>query len=206
MNQDESKQHVILLHGLASSSLLFYPMVKHLREHGFTTHTWGYFSIRGSIEKHAARFIRYLNDFSCDPGDTIHLVGHSMGSIIIRRALMETNLPENIGRFVMIGPPNQGSHVATRLMKPLGWLCPAINELSDREESYVRQLGEPNGYEIGVVKAETDWMVRDEYARLDAASEESCQPGLHTTVLFKPEACQSVAVFLKTGTFSTLSQ
>ena len=201
MADDQATQHVILLHGLASSSILFYPMTKRLREQGFQTRTWGYFSFRGSIEKHAARFVRFLNQYPCGPNDTIHLVGHSMGSIIIRRALLNSDVPANIGRFVMIGPPNQGSHVATRFAKYLGWLCPALNELSDRDGSYVRLLGEPERCEVGIVQAERDLVVRDEYAKLDAATDSVCLPGLHTTVLFGKDAAENVGAYLKTGAF-----
>lgn len=206
MADDQATQHVILLHGLASSSILFYPITRRLREHGFQTRTWGYFSVRGSIEKHAARFVRFLKNYPCEPGDTIHLVGHSMGSIIVRRALLESDLPDNIGRFVMIGPPNQGSHVATRFAKYLGWLCPALNELSDRDGSYVRLLGEPQGYEIGIVQAERDLVVRDEYAQLDAAAGVICLPGLHTTVLFRDDAAESIVAYLDSGSFATKTQ
>ena len=194
------KPNVILIHGLVSSSLLLRPLASRLRRHGFRPKFWSYFSLRGSIEKHAANLIRFLDQYD-DSG--FHLIGHSMGSIISRRALLD--IPnERVGRFVMLAPPNKGSHVASRLAPNLGRICPALRELSDRSDSYVNRLGVPTEIETGIVAAQGDLVVKESSLSLpnrDEAPKVSF-PGMHSQLLLRNDVAESVAEFLKSGTFT----
>jgi len=207
MNHEANSRadRVILVHGLASSSILFRPMARHLRNCGFETSLYGYFSIRGSIDRHADRFRRFVDSLTPHTDQKIHVVAHSMGSIVTRRALLklesEANSPQ-IGRVVMLAPPNQGSHVATRLSPYLGGICPALNELADHSESYVRNLGTPTGFDIGIVAADGDLVVPDHSTRLGIEADFINFPGMHTALLFRKDVMQSVAEFLQVGKFS----
>ena len=199
-SDDISQNHIILVHGLGADPTVYWLLRRRLRRKGFSTKTWGYFSFRGSIEKHAERLVDFLNRFPCRDKDKIHLVGHSMGSIICRRVLLDLPI-ENLGRVVLMAPPNQGSPVATRLNPFFGRICPAIKELSDSENSYVRTLNEPEGYQIGVIQALRDWLVPLENTRLSTAQETVALPLIHSGVLFSREAAELVAQFLTTGSF-----
>ncbi|MCA9217319.1 MAG: alpha/beta hydrolase [Planctomycetales bacterium] len=193
-----SQQTVVLIHGLVSSSLLLRPMARRLRNHGFTTKFWSYLSVRGSIEKHARSLIRFIDQQN---SDSLHVVGHSMGAIISRRALLD--MPTGrITRLVMLAPPNQGSHVASRLAPKLGAICPALTELSDHSESYVNQLGVPN-VETGIVEAKSDFVVRSQSLALPGESNTPtiAFPGMHSQLLLRRDVADSVAKFLKNGQF-----
>lgn len=75
-----------------------------------------------------------------------------MGGIIVRHYLSENNLP-NLGRLVMLGPPNQGSEVVDFLKKSrVGEfvLGPAFNQLGTGRQSLPNNLG-PAPCETGII-------------------------------------------------------
>lgn len=168
-----------------------------LRRHGFEPRFWSYFSIRGSIDTHAQQLIQFVDKQRLTG---IHFVGHSMGAIICRRALLELS-PEVVHRFVMLAPPNRGSHVATRLSPTLGRICPALVELADTQDSYVRNLGVPRHIETGIVGAERDLVVRRDSLPLGGEVDLVTFPGMHSQLLLRSDAAESVATFLKSGRF-----
>ena len=82
----------------------------------------------------------------------IHFVTHSLGGILVRKYLSEQEIP-NLGRVVMLGPPNQGSQAVDELGDVPGfdWLNgPAGKQLGKGPESVPLSLG-PADFELGVI-------------------------------------------------------
>lgn len=82
----------------------------------------------------------------------IHFVTHSLGGILVRRFLARHTLPQ-LGRVVMLGPPNQGSEVVDRLggLRVFAWLNgPAGRELGTRADSTPNALG-PAVFPVGII-------------------------------------------------------
>ncbi len=112
---------VVLVHGLAAPGWSMHLLGKHLNKHmGVEVFNVEYASTRCSIDDHARSFARIIARL--EGIEKIHMVGHSMGNIVIRRYLAgETSghatwqADPRVGRIVMIAPPNHGSITASRL-------------------------------------------------------------------------------------------
>lgn len=200
------KEAVILLHGLAAHRLLLTRIERSLRSVGFQTTNWGYRSIWNRVEYFSDRLLPVIRACNEDASiDRIHFVAHSMGSIIVRRALVEER-PTKLGRIVMLAPPNRGSHVASRLVGPLGRICPPLRDLTDRHDSLVNQLPIEEGLEVGVIAARSDIVVRPDSTRLPYLKDWMMLPGHHSGLLFRAETPRLIASFLREGQFTEKQQ
>jgi pimeloyl-ACP methyl ester carboxylesterase len=113
---------VMLLHGLSRSRRSMKPLAEPISEAGCGDPiSFEYASTRRSIDDHARALRGLLRGLPGQP--RIDLVGHSLGNIVSRRLFADLADPESgdaelLGRIdhcVMLGPPNNGSRLATRL-------------------------------------------------------------------------------------------
>jgi hypothetical protein len=145
---------VVLLHGLARTSASLNKMQRALDDDGYHTANINYPSRHHKIEQLAAMAV--------DPGlqkcrefpdvEKIHFVTHSLGGILLRQYLSTETIGE-LGRVVMLGPPNQGSAAVDRLRKMPGFKIlngPAGRQLGKGENSIPLQLG-PADFELGII-------------------------------------------------------
>jgi pimeloyl-ACP methyl ester carboxylesterase len=145
---------VVLLHGLARSSMSMNRMERKLQDAGFETANIDYPSRDHSLEELAHRAIPAgLEACRAREGvERIHFVTHSLGGILVRQYLDDHDIPE-LGRVVMLGPPNQGSKAVDELQGVPGfdWLNgPAGRQLGKGDESVPLNLG-PAEFELGVI-------------------------------------------------------
>ena len=194
------REVVVLVHGLAAKRIVM-ARLRRLLAHGFgKVLNWGYPSLWSPIERHGLALAELLRRLDGGDFDRIHLVTHSMGGIVARLALAQY-APERLGRFVMIAPPNRGSHVASRLAPYLGRLCPPLVQLADHDASFVRSLPLPAAPELGIIAARTDFLVREPSTRLGCEQDHIIVPGLHSTLLWRRETAAQVRHFLEHGRF-----
>jgi hypothetical protein len=84
--------------------------------------------------------------------EKIHFVTHSLGGILVRQYLSSASIDE-LGRVVMLGPPNKGSIAADDLEGVPGfdWINgPAGRQLGKGEGSVPLALG-PASFELGII-------------------------------------------------------
>lgn len=147
----QGAERVILLHGLARSSNSMTKMETALVEAGYQVSNIGYPSRKHRIED-LAKMVRKEVLETSDEGDTLHFVAHSLGGIILRYIQKKDPL-ENLGKVVMLSPPNQGSEVVDKLG---GWLIfkwingPAGCQLGTDQNGFVKSLGAVD-FELGVL-------------------------------------------------------
>ena len=145
---------VVLLHGLARTSTSMNRMERELGAAGFATANIDYPSREHTVEELAEIAVPQGIAACRAQGDveTIHFVTHSLGGILVRQYLSAHELKE-LGRVVMLGPPNQGSAAVDELQDVPGfdWLNgPAGRQLGKGEESVPLQLP-PADFELGVI-------------------------------------------------------
>jgi triacylglycerol lipase len=144
---------VVLLHGLARSASSMHRMELALQQEGYRVCNLDYPSREHSIAELASRYVApRVMECAHGSGEPIDFVTHSMGGIIVRQ-LAASGQVSNIGRVVMLGPPNQGSEVVDKLG---GWYLfqrlngPAGSELGTAPDSLPNRLG-PAKFETGVI-------------------------------------------------------
>ena len=153
LDTESRPECVVLLHGLNRSWRAMEPMAAALRNAGFATANVDYSSRAGTV----AELVPLSVDAgleTCRQGGSsrIHFVTHSIGGILLRYAYDRDPIPD-LGRVVMLGPPNQGSEVVDIAR---GWPTakllggPAGLQLGTGEDSVPAQLG-PVEFELGVI-------------------------------------------------------
>jgi len=150
---DDNSECVVLLHGLNRSWRSMRPMAKALNDAGFTTVNVDYPSQSGSVE-HLALLAVDNGLLQCrDSGaNRIHFVTHSIGGILLRFAHQQSPIPD-LGRVVMLAPPNHGSEMIDQTRDWLGTeliVGEAGLQLGTDVGSVPSQLG-PVDFELGVV-------------------------------------------------------
>src|SRR5690349_23954318 len=97
MNNLQSVETVLLLHGLGRTSLSMAGLRRVMTWRGYRVICWGYRSMKEPIETHGLRLQTTLAEMDDDPCvSKVHFVTHSLGGIIVRHALSES-LPKKIG-------------------------------------------------------------------------------------------------------------
>jgi len=149
----DSSDCVVLLHGLNRSWRAMSKMAKELQAAGYTTVNVDYPSQAASVEDLAPMVVNEgLEKCRETDAEQIHFVTHSIGGILLRYAHNESPIPE-LGRVVMLAPPNQGSEIVdlTKDWPGAELLSGAAGlQMGTDENSIPAQLG-PVDFELGVV-------------------------------------------------------
>jgi len=199
------KEKVLLLHGMGRTRASMRNAARRLEDLGWRTRRLGYPSLTRPIERLAEHVAEQIERES----GRIHFVTHSLGGLVLRR-LLYTHRPANLGRAVMLAPPNRGSRLARRFSR-LGRVVPALRQLALPEADLNQLLG-PIDFELLVVAGSRPtgplrWLARtasdgvvtvdETFAR--GAGDALVVPRGHTFIMDSAEVLDRVDQFLRAG-------
>ena len=148
-----SSECVVLLHGMNRSWRAMRPMAEALQEAGFSTTNVDYPSQSGTIAEIAPVVVGLgLRECRDTGAIRIHFVTHSLGGILLRYQNKHDPIPD-LGRVVMLGPPNKGSEIIDKTRDWPGFEMltgDAGTELGTDADSMPSRLG-PVDFELGVI-------------------------------------------------------
>jgi triacylglycerol lipase len=213
----DRRECVVLLHGVALSGWAMNPLARALEEAGYRTINVSYPSRTLAIDAIARDFLpAQLRAHQVEQAPRLHFVAHSMGSLVVRAYLQE-HRPPNLGRVVMLGPPNHGSAAADRaadfaIMRRV--IGVNLGRLGQGPDGISPRLP-PADYDLGIIAGtahinpmfdevlggEHDGVVTLTSARLAGMSDFIALPHSHTVMLWRRAVHAQVIAFLRDGRF-----
>jgi len=213
----EIRDTVVLLHGLARSSASMAGMARSLGRQGYAVVNLDYPSTRAPVETLVDTvLVPQMSALDLPLEGRVHFVTHSMGGILVRDYLRRHRQPQ-LGRVVMLAPPNRGSELVDRLgpLAPFRWINgPAGQQLGTGDDGLPQRLGAVD-FELGVIAGtrslnplysawidgEDDGKVSVARTRVDGMRDFLTVPHTHTFLMSAPAVQRQTLHFLRTGRF-----
>jgi pimeloyl-ACP methyl ester carboxylesterase len=204
---------IVFVHGLwMTGHEAFWLRRRVARALAAESRAFSYPSVSATVAENAAALGRYLSGVAAD---TVHLVGHSLGGVVILKLFEDAPAAPAPGRVLLLGSPLRGSQAARgfarwaigrRLMgpgiaaelldpRPRRWSgCRDLGLIAgDLSHGLGRLVGRFEGPYVGVVLVEE--------TRLEGATAHRVVHSSHSGLLFSPLVARQTAAFLRDGRF-----
>jgi triacylglycerol lipase len=209
---------VIVLHGMGRTERSMSKIEDRLQEAEYLVWNHKYESTSETIASLSESSIGDgLRFCALKQAEKVHFVTHSLGGILVRNYLQDKEI-DNLGRIVMLAPPNRGSEVvdALREYRLYGVVMgPAGLALGTGSDSLPNQL-KPISGEIGVIAGnstsdpwfspiipgEDDGKVSVERAKLEEMKDFLVVDSGHTSIMRDDEVIDQILYFLQEGKFN----
>jgi pimeloyl-ACP methyl ester carboxylesterase len=205
-----SGEVVLLLHGAWMNAWAMAYLAGALRREGFSAQALDYRTMRDPLEAHLSRVANRVAKLDAT---RVHLVGHSLGGVIVMRYL-QRGADRRVQRAVLIGTPISGCRAAADFAEIAGgelmmgqslgvWREPVDVSVDSRFEigaiagtralglgSMVTRLPDPN-----------DGVVCLDETKFPALRDHIALPLGHSLMLVSSRVASQTSAFLKTGAF-----
>jgi pimeloyl-ACP methyl ester carboxylesterase len=200
---------MVLVHGLWNRGWMMASMAKRLRARGHRVGVFSYPTRAADLDGHADALHDFLEK---DKVQELHLVGHSMGGLVILNMLSRyDDLPP--GRVVLMGTPVQGSAVVRKMAK-----LPGQEFIfgKSREDLLQGFRVSPEGRETGMIRGTrpfgfgqiagrpdepNDGSIRLSETQLEGLKDTIDLPVAHSEMLVSAKVVDQVEQFLLHGSF-----
>lgn len=220
MIQAQEKQEiVVLLHGILRSKTDMLFLRKNFEENGYDTLNILYPSREKSLED-LSEFVheKIINHPGYSDDTTVNFVTHSMGGLITRYYIARYK-PKNLGKVVMLGPPNTGSEFAdwlteTEALAPIYKMLfgTAGQQLTTKHKHIDREINYPLGVIAGnasinplapwILDGEHDGIVPVERTKIEGMKDHIIMPATHSFMMFNPQVINQALYFLQHEEFN----
>jgi pimeloyl-ACP methyl ester carboxylesterase len=210
MNTAYPGETVLLLHGAWMNSLVMAYLGHALRREGFAAQALGYRTMRDPLEAHLSRLANRIAKLGTS---RLHLVGHSLGGVIVLRYLQRV-ADRRVRRAVLLGAPVAGCRAAAGLAERAGgefmmgqslavWREPIDVSVDSRFE--IGAIAGNRALGLGAVVTRlpppNDGVVCVDETKFPALRDHLVLPVGHTLMLMSSRVARQTASFLKTGAF-----
>jgi pimeloyl-ACP methyl ester carboxylesterase len=215
-----TKEIVVLLHGIMRGRMDMAPLSFYLQFHGYQTINIKYPARKMRLKELAkdldTRIKRHKN---YDADATIHFVTHSLGGLLARYYIRDF-CPANLGRVVMLGPPNAGSAWADYMLKtsylkpvfrfgfgPVGeqLLTTHVHDddcnASDYELGIIAGTKNAVPFAKHILSGDHDGMVTVDATKMHNMRDHIVMHVTHMLMIVSPAVMRQVLSFLRTGAF-----
>jgi len=209
----EGRHLVLLLHGMGRSTFLFRDMEAALRDAGYEAVAISYPSLTKDIGGHADQLEALLGGL--EETDRVSFVTHSLGGLVVREVLNRNGAwrdKVDLGRVVMLAPPNQGSELAVALqpLPPYAWIGgpsaveiaegPPFAALPQDVEVAVIAGGTADGRGFNpLLSGNNDGVVTVAETELAGIHDSLVVNTIHTVIAASPETIAATLKFLDSG-------
>ena len=204
-------EQVVLVNGLWFGNAVLWLLVRRLRRAGFAVHSFSYPTVRNDLRANADRLQCFLAQL---PGEVVHLVGFSLGGLVIR-ALFRFHPEQRPGRIVLLGSPQVRSRAAEALARsrfPVRWIGRSLADLNAGRPQAWAWPARDTGVIAGTLPtglgrlltrlpAPHDGTVALEETRLPHARASLALRVSHFGLLLSPTVARQIGEFLRTGVF-----
>ena len=202
------KETVVLLHGMGRSRASLWILEQRLKRAGYLTLNFPYASKAEPLDTLSQTLHTYIQDNVTT--ERYHLVGHSLGNIIVRNGFKKTYRP-GLTRVVMLAPPNGPARLA-KAFKDLGifrWLTGDSGQKL-ASDTFYKELPAPS-VPFGIIAGDrgqgltfdepNDGIVAVENTKLEGMADWILLHHAHTFIMNSADTAEQCVHFLQHGRF-----